>query len=529
MTMNKKYILIATFLLGLFSCDEGFEALNKNPVAPTEVTYESLFNGLVNSLRLGWNRQLFIHNEILYDITEQGVVTAQTFGNVDTGVEDIWSNYYLALKNARQLKANLDKLTAEDPEAAAVVNAQIDILMAYKTFQLLDFFGDIPYSEAGQAFIEGGVVRPRYDDAKTVYLSLLDELRAASDLLINLPAKTEAGNNFLRVSATYDALFGDNLGYWAQFSNSMLLKYLVRIYDQEPAIAGAGVANLLENGYDFITPGAEVVMSPADQGWNNEGVNWSFREHNKLRLGTTMWNYMTENDEIIDPRLRIFFETNNADEWVPFPQLPDANTLQSGGEPYQKDIRDNSYDSKGEGNIYASFNFYLIRDEQDIPEILMTAAEVKFILAEVFLKGIGTPKDDAIASFRHQEGMLASMEFWQNLVLNSRIWENQPPIFSTGEMFAVTENPRYKLVFGGDETENLAKVYAQRWVDYFRQPWEAFTLLRQTDLLPREKPSNEFFRFQYPISETAYNFDNWSEQAAKMGGDETNVKLWWMD
>ena len=99
----------------------------------------------------------------------------------------------------------------------------------------------------------------------------------------------------------------------------------------------------------------------------------------------------------------------------------------------------------------------------------------------------------------------------------------------TVEIFQFTEKPQYKLVFGGDENENLAKVYAQRWVDYFRQPWEAFTLVRQTDLLPREKPANEFFRFQYPISETSYNFDNWSAQAAKMGGDETNVKLWWMN
>ena len=114
---------------------------------------------------------------MLYDITEQGVVTAQTFGNVDTGVEDIWSNYYTALKNARQLKANLDELTIDDPEAADVVNAQIDILMAYKTFQMLDFFGDIPYSEAGQAFFEDGTARPKYDDARDIYLSLLERTK----------------------------------------------------------------------------------------------------------------------------------------------------------------------------------------------------------------------------------------------------------------------------------------------------------------------------------------------------------------
>jgi hypothetical protein len=125
--------------------------------------------------------------------------------------------------------------------------------------------------------------------------------------------------------------------------------------------------------------------------------------------------------------------------------------------------------------------------------------------------------------------MLTSMEFWQGIAQNSAIWENQPPFFSTGELFLVTENPRYKLDNNGSEEENLAKIYAQRWVDYFRQPWEAFSLMRTTDLLPREKPDNEFFRFKYPLSESSFNFENWSAQADLMGGDETNVKLWWMD
>ncbi|MEM6380655.1 MAG: SusD/RagB family nutrient-binding outer membrane lipoprotein, partial [Bacteroidota bacterium] len=219
---------------------------------------------------------------------------------------------------------------------------------------------------------------------------------------------------------------------------------------------------------------------------------------------------------------------NNVNEWEIFPQISDANTPQSGGAPYNKDIRDNVFSNKGEGNIYASFNFYLVRDERDIPEILMTAAEIKFLLAEVFLRGIGTPKDESIASFRYQEGMLTSMQFWQGLAQNSAIWENQPPLFSTGELFQVTENPKYKFTIGS-ESENLAKIYTQRWVDYFRQPWEAFSLVRQSDLLPRAKPTNEFFRFKYPISESSFNFENWSAQASKMGGDDNNVKLWWID
>ncbi|MEO1449305.1 MAG: SusD/RagB family nutrient-binding outer membrane lipoprotein, partial [Bacteroidota bacterium] len=465
--MKRLHIYLLFFIsLSLLSCDRGFGELNKNPLAPKIVNYEAIFNGLVNSLRLGWNRQLFLHNEILYDITEQGVVTAKTFGNIDAGTQDVWQNYYTALKNARQLEVLLDELTEADPEAGDIVKAQMNILMAYKTFQVMDLFGDIPYSEAGKAFAEDAVERPRYDDARDIYLSLIEDMRAASELLVNA-STTALGNPYLRVGI-HDALFGDDLSKWAKFSSSMLLRYLVRIYDKEPDLVAAEIERILTGGFDLINPGEDVVMMPTLQGWSNLGVNWSFREHNKLRLGTTMWDYMSENGEALDPRLNIFFETNNTDEWVPFPQVSDASTPQSGGDPYQKDIRDNVYSQKGEGNIYSAFNFYLVRDEQDIPEILMSAAEVKFLLAEIFLRGIGTPKDEFIASFRYQEGMLASMEFWQDAVQRSVVWENKPPILSTGELFLVSENPRYKFETGAPEADNLAKIYAQKWVDFFR-------------------------------------------------------------
>ncbi len=526
--MKKSIIILSVLILSICSCDKGFEELNQNPIDPTEVRYESIFNEVVKSLQLGWGRQLFLHNEILYDVTELGVVTARTFGNTDSGAEDVWNNYYSALKNARQLEATLDRLSIEDPQLADVAKAQLKVLMAYKTFQVIDLFGDIPYTEAGKSFSEEGELRPAYDDDKDIYLSLLDDLKSASDTLIMAGGNTDLGNNYLRYTQEFDPLFGDNLSQWTKFSNSLQLKYLVRIFDKEPDLVNTRIENILTSGYEFIIPGEDVVMSPRDQNWLNQGVNWSFREHNKVRMGTTMWNFLTDDGEIIDPRAGIFFETNNADEWVPFPQISDANTPQSGGEPYLPANRDGNYDNKGEANIYSSVNFYLIRDEQDIPEVLLSAAEVKFLLSEIFLRGIGTPKDQFIASFRYAEGMLASMDYWQDIVDNSAIWVNKPPAIA-GNFFDVTQNPKYLFNTEDSEIDNLAKIYTQRWVDSFRQPWDAFSLVRQTNLLPREKEANEFFRFQYPSTEASFNTDNWNAQVAKMGGDETNVKVWWME
>ena len=528
MKKNTTYIFIIAVIFFLqISCDKGFSELNENPLAPTDTQDGAIFNSIVSSLRLGWNRQLFLHNEKLYDVTELAVVTAETFGNLDGGAEEVWLDYYSTLKNARELERRFAAFTT-DPEMTNIVNAQLKIIMAYKTFQITDFFGDIPYSEAGRVFDDDTILRPKYDDHETIYRSLLDDLIWASDILSTSGGETTSGNLFLSFG-NFESLFNDNRDQWLRFSNSLQLRYLVRIFDKDPQFVASRIKEMIENGTSFIAEGGDVVMSPREQGWQNLGVNWSFREHNKVRLGTNIWRFMTdENGDVLDPRAFIFFEPNNDDEWIPFPQISDQNTIQSGGNPYSP-ARDNSFANKGSGNIYASVNYYLIRDELDIPEILMTSAEVKLLLAEVFIRGIGVQADENNANFNYQKAMLESMDFWQNLVFNSSIWQNKPSEQSIADFFAVTTNAKYDISMAADLETKLDMIYAQRWIDAFRQPWEAFSLLRQSNRVPREKPQNEFFRFKYPSSENSFNFENYNDQVNKMGGDENNIKLWWMN
>jgi len=299
------------------------------------------------------------------------------------------------------------------------------------------------------------------------------------------------------------------------------------MYDADQDFASSRVKVLIESGANTLVKGLDAVMLPRNQQWSNLGVNWSFREHNKVRLGSTMWNYMTDADGILDPRLAIFFEPNVDDEWIAFPQISDENTVQSGGEPYNNGRRDASYADKGVDNIYSSVNYYLIRDELDIPEILMTSAEVKYLRAEIFLRGIGVVADAALAGQEYTLGMLESLEYWQNLAVNSTIWQNKPEILGTAALFGVSQHPKYALQFGASQEESLRKIYAQRWIDSFRQPWEAYSLLRRTHMLPREKVDNTLLRFQYPPSESALNTENYLEQTSSMGGDETTAPIWW--
>ena len=87
------------------------------------------------------------------------------------------------------------------------------------------------------------------------------------------------------------------------------------------------------------------------------------------------------------------------------------------------------------------------------------------------------------------------------------------------------------------ETEDVAgslkKIYAQMWIDGFRQPWDVWTLLRRTGgELPKDLDNNTYYesnyaiyhRYTFPITEQDYNFDNWL--AATNNQDLFSTKTW---
>ena len=136
-----KVIFLSIFLMiGGSGCEKDFEELNKNPFSPTQVVDGALFNEIVSSLRLGHIRQLYMHNEVLYQATELGALTANIFQNISIATEDIWQNYYRALANSRELERRYENWEGPDAEVLNNVQAQLKIIMAYKTFQVTDLF-----------------------------------------------------------------------------------------------------------------------------------------------------------------------------------------------------------------------------------------------------------------------------------------------------------------------------------------------------------------------------------------------------
>lgn len=547
------------------SCTKGFEEMNKNPMSPTGTDIGPLFNGVVSSLCWTWDEQFYLNNEIFYPETELGALTTEGWGNTSIGVDAVWNNYYLALANIHDIDKRLDEMctTSGDNEIDDKVRAQLTVIEAYKTFKVTDMFGDIPYSEAGYIWYDTENNRkPKYDSQESIYKTLLTELVWAREILNSGATTTSLGNQYYSLGA-YDVLYQNNYSKWGKIANSLILRHGMRMHHKDPAFADT----LLQTAFnkpvidDYYYIGGAFALWPQALGSQFGDQGWSFREHKNLRMGETVFAQMSRptdsiDNEIFDPRVYVFFDTNNktADypegAWRAFPQIRDENTPTEGGTPYSS-ARDKNYGFKGPACLYSPFNFYLIRDHVFVPQIMMSPAEVCFIKAEMMIKGIvpggiGMMTDEFI-----RKGIENSFLLWMQLPINGAdatykyIYEDLQEILDGGDLYSISyayaskifnEMVYNNLDFAYDEKSYLEFIYQQRWLDLFRQPNEAWSLARRTKDSGATTPTTidhqklVTYRLPYPQSEVTYNYDNYSEQIKKMShGDTKETKVWWME
>ena len=476
---------------------------------------------------------------LLFTQTQLAALTKEGWGNFTLGTEEIWSNYYGSLPEIRELERRIGTYT--DSPGVKNMNAMLKIIRALKTFKVTDLFGDIPFTEAGYGFQNLDYLHPKFDIQRNIYLSLLDDLKWAEENIDESAPLIEPYKSFIG----FDKLFSGDMVKWRKLANSLRLRHAMRMSEKEPVIAGDIIREIIENnkpvfvGYDFATtPLESACLWPASVGFKNESLPWSFREHKNLRMGSNIWRLFSANDSadgrgIFDPRAYIFFETNNNNQWSPYPQLPDASTPSEGGIPYGSH-RDQagSFSIKGESCRYSPFNYFIIDDINYMPIILFTGAEVHFIKAEAYFRGIGVAVNKDQADIEYMNGVNSSVKWWMKTAQNSKL-----PLsgMTFPEMIPIPQglNESSVMVHYGSwnattEEEKLGYIYAQWMLDAFRQPCEAYALARRTGKTPREGNPISHFRLPYPPSEKEYNSTNCAEAIARQGGDDFGNKIWWV-
>jgi hypothetical protein len=217
---------------------------------------------------------------------------------------------------------------------------------------------------------------------------------------------------------------------------------------------------------------------------------------------------------------------------VPFPQIPGGATPSSQGIPYGGHRDDvSNYDLKNNVN-YSPFNYFIVTDEDFMPIILMTSAEVYFIKAEALFRGIGVAINKDQADNEYMNGINSSILWWQatahymKLPLSGLKFPEKITI--PADLGTMTVLNHFGSWLATTDEEKLNNIYTQRWIDAFRQPWESYAEVRRVRNTPHEGDVINHFRMPYPPSETQYNSANWNDAKAKQGGDDPSVKVWWI-
>ena len=527
----KIYIFLLACIWSIQSCTDGFEDLNKDPKNPTQTTLPATFNGILSSLPLAYNEMSAIHFGRYYSQSQQLGNARPTYA-LSSGSDAIWSNYYMALKDIRLMESMIES-GASGSAKSDNIKAFTNIILAYKTLRMVDYVGDMPFFDAGKGSQGAEYFYAKYDKQEDIYKHCIDLLRQATTSIVAADDQYSLGSG--------DTFLKGDLTSWKKFANALILRYAMQAATSDVSYSSIVGEILNDPGKYPLFSGTEAAT--IFNGPLMDSHPWSFRENNNSCMGTAMWKMMSENDNtdgsgIFDPRCYVFFEPNVDGDWKAYPQSPDDSTPVQDRGPYltsnyptgrgQYAQTEQEWNNKGEGCRFSPVNFYLATNDDYIPEILVTAAEVHLLKAEAYNRGIGVTKDAAKAKSEYEAGIRSSIGFWYDkIVTPCAKWYLHKPTLTAGQVDSYVA----RTVYSGDETAALKQIYAQLWIDSFRQPWLGFNLYRRTHATPRDETGPysiaDYQFYQVPIaeSEKTYNYDNY--MAATQDKDETSIKLFW--
>lgn len=528
--------LVCGALISSSACKKDFDEINRPYKQASEETASipGLYNGLVSSL--GKYGDDILNVGVLYPTANQ-----QAYQNVTTPFTNYagsyWSQYYPDLVTYRALLKKIGEQT--DPASFNNVKYMATILLASKTLRMLDYYGDIPYSQAAKAGDGSVNFRPAYDAQADVYRSVLEDLKEAADGLSADASQVSIGSS--------ESYLGGDVVAWKKFGNALRLRYAVRLFAKEGTMAASIITDIIngnkplpnnqqagslqKDNFGFwpnlIAP-ASTIRESLDSKWN------SYREPSisNIRMSSNVWNQMsstnaTNGSGIFDPRCFVFFQTNDANQWVPQPQ---DGSQTEGGSPYQGDLTARKPFGTDPSNKFASFNFWIAYDRLFYPILVITEADVHFLLAEIYQRGMGVAKDVTKAKAQYEAGIRSSVDFWYAYTQQSTVWTTKPTAPTPAQMTAMLANP--KVIYNGaNDADALRKIATQAWLATMFQPWESWAIVRRTQLTPRDPglPPLSVNRMPYPDDENVNNHENWQKATGgKSPTDQVPVKVYWM-
>ena len=519
---------------GMVSCKKGFEELNTpyKDASVSTVTAAGLFNTL-SSRATEENYTLAI--SLFYPYTNQQGVQ-NTFSPPTNYTDSYWRNYYPDLLDYKKLLEFIGKQSS--PQSYDNVKYMASILIGAKTLQMLDRYGDIPYTQAGIADQGPAYYRPSYDKQADVYKLVLADLKAAADGI-------GTGSNQINIGNS-ETFLNNDFAAWRKFANALRLRYAVRLYNKEQALCSGIITDIiggnkpLPNNQDPASLQKDnfgnypkLITQPTDAYFDRFWYTFRETSVSNIRMSSNVWGQMSANNNtdgsgIYDPRCFVWFQTNDDNKWIPQPQ---NGSVPAGGNVYKNGNTARAPFGTNPANKFASFNFFLAYDYKNLPYIIISEADVHLLKAEIYQRGMGVAKDIAMAKTEYEAGLTASVNFWYAYTKNSDTWTVKPTAPTPAQLTAFLTAPAV-LYNGANDADALKKIATQGWLATLFEPAEAWAIVRRTGLTPKDptfNPAVTANKLPYPNDESVNNTQNW---AAASGGAtpaaQMQAKVYWM-
>lgn len=298
---NTIKLFVIIFILMIVSCETTDLDLTQNPngLTPEEVSTD----GYINSIQVDFGR-LIASLEVEASETVRILnMDGRDYENAfpPTRFDNEWEEAYQQIMSDIQ---ELEPLAEEAEEFYHIGMAQV--IEAYILITLVDFFGDIPYSEAFQGAEN---LNPKTDGGEEVYATAIDLLDAAI-LNFELDVLAEPSD---------DLFYSGNWDNWIKAANSIKMKAYVatRLVDTD---AITSFNEIVASG-DFIDEVEEDFQFPWATSFNNPDARHPnyVTDYTPAGANTYMSNWLMDymlNDKVgngnvafedSDPRMRYYF------------------------------------------------------------------------------------------------------------------------------------------------------------------------------------------------------------------------------
>lgn len=504
------------------SCQDELEEKYTNPDQTSEASIGKFFTKMLNNDRVRpsyWNVRTFLAvHQARYTQSISFLNANQRYQQQLSYIDDYWRDYYTStgsgiIAHLREMEKTYQNLSDEEKAKVEVFMKAANVIVAEQTSQMVDMWGDIPFSQAGALNLTGSSTLPEFDSGSDIYAVLLDQLEDAAEYF----STQEPESTVLAAFRKQDILLEGSMEGWARFANSLRLRLLMRISFQDEAAAESVVMEMLDNPDDYPLvdhEGHNVLLRAL--------TNYTDNMRNALTEITSHIAPEFLLDDILkpanDPRIRVWFDKNTNEDGV---QNADYNSMPI-------DIPSSEQETNISQGNYAVLDSITFLFNRNFPGIVMTSAEVHFLKAEAFQRWGNTA--DAKASY--DAGVADAVNFMFSLHQgNSQYNEEEKETVSTDEIDDLLVNP--EIEYTGTNDELLEKIWTQKWLSFgFMQSIQSWAEVRRTKtpalvFLPdNSTPGSQLppVRLVYPDSEKTNNPANYQKVASK---DTPGTKIFW--